>query len=64
MSRGEALNVGLEVAGFRKALDEALELDVEIEMTETPESVEFNRILEEDGPKAALAWRAAQLPAE
>jgi len=31
-------------------------------MTETPESMEFNRILEEDGPKAAIAWRAARLP--
>ena len=60
----KALNVSLEVAGFRKALDEALELDVEIEMTDTPESIEFNRILEEEGPKAAIAWRAAQLPQE
>ena len=59
-----ALNVSLEIAGFRKALDAALELDVEIEMTETPESVAFNRILEEEGPKAALAWRAAQLPGD
>lgn len=59
-----ALNGGLEAAGLRQALDAALELDVEIELTETPESVEFNRILEEDGPKAALEWRAAQLPKE
>ena len=59
-----ALNVSLEAAGIRKALDDALEFDVEIEMTETPESVVFNRILEEEGPKAAIAWRAAQLPKE
>jgi enoyl-CoA hydratase len=59
-----ALNASLEAAGLRRALEAALELDVEIELTETPESVEFNRILEEEGPKAALAWRAAQLPRE
>jgi enoyl-CoA hydratase len=59
-----ALNGSLEAAGLRQALLQALELDVEIEMTDTPESVEFNRILEEDGPKAALEWRAAQLPKE
>ena len=32
------------------------------EIGPTPESVEFNHILEEEGPKAALEWRAAQLP--
>ena len=59
-----ALNGSLEAAGLRQALDQAFELDVEIELSETPESVEFNRILEEEGPKAAIAWRAAQLPKE
>jgi enoyl-CoA hydratase len=59
-----ALNVSLEAAGLMQALDQALELDVEIELTETAESIEFNRILEEDGPKAALEWRAARLPKE
>jgi len=57
-----ALNRSLEAAGLRQALEGALEIEVEIELTETPESVEFNRILEEEGPKAALEWRAAQLP--
>jgi len=59
-----ALNSSLEAAGLRQALEAALEIEVEIELTETPESVEFNRILEEKGPKAALEWRAAQLPRE
>jgi enoyl-CoA hydratase len=45
---------------MRQALAEALETDVEIETTDTPESRTFNDILASDGPKAALAWRAAQ----
>jgi enoyl-CoA hydratase/carnithine racemase len=57
-----ALNYGLEVAGMREALETALEIDIEIESTETPESREFNRIMDADGAKAALAWRALQLP--
>lgn len=58
----KALNLSAESAGLHAALDQALELDVEIELTETPESAEFNRILNEEGPKAAIAWRAARLP--
>ena len=54
-----AIHRSLEAAGLREALEEALEIDLEIELSETPESVEFNRILEEEGPKAALAWRAS-----
>ncbi|MND00117.1 hypothetical protein D3C83_186200 [compost metagenome] len=44
--------------GFREALLEALEIDVQIETTRTPESREFDEILRRDGVKAALAWRA------
>jgi enoyl-CoA hydratase len=58
----KAINMSAEVAGLRKALENALEIDMQIETTETPESREFNRILGEEGPKAALRWRAAQLP--
>ena len=58
----KALNLSVESAGLRSALEQALEIDVEIEMTETPESIEFNRILDEEGPKAAIAWRASRLP--
>lgn len=56
----KALNRSLDIAGLKKALLEALEIDIEIEVTETPESREFNRILDTEGPKAALAWRAAR----
>lgn len=59
----KALNRTLEIGGLSQALEEALEVDIEIELTETPESREFNRILGADGPRAALAWRARQLPA-
>ena len=46
----------------RDALLAALETDLEIETTETPESERFNEIRVADGLKAALAWRATQLP--
>jgi len=58
----KALNRSLDIAGLKIALSEALEIAIEIEATETPESAKFNRILEAEGPKAALAWRAAQSP--
>jgi enoyl-CoA hydratase len=58
----KALNRSLDIAGLKRALIEALELDIEIETTETAESAAFNSILDAEGPKAALAWRAAQLP--
>lgn len=58
----KALNLSAESAGLHAALDQALEILVEIEMTETPESMEFNRVLNDEGPKAAIAWRAARLP--
>jgi len=58
----KAINLSAEVAGLRQALDDALKIDVEIESTQTRESMEFNRIMEAEGPKAALKWRAAQLP--
>jgi enoyl-CoA hydratase len=57
-----ALNRSAEIAGLRQALNDALETDIEIETTETPESKAFNEILAAEGPKAALRWRAAQLP--
>lgn len=56
----QAINRGAEIAGLRRALEEALEVDMRIETTETPESREFNAILEKDGLKAALDWRAAR----
>ena len=58
----KAINHSLETAGMRDALRAALNTDIEIETTETPVSQTFNEILESRGPKAALAWRDAQLP--
>jgi enoyl-CoA hydratase/carnithine racemase len=52
-----AINRSLEAAGMRQALWQALELDVIIETTDTPESREFNAILARDGARAAVAWR-------
>jgi enoyl-CoA hydratase len=58
----EAIHRSLEAAGFRRALETAFEYDVRIETTSTPESETFNTIMARDGLKAALAWRASQLP--
>ncbi len=58
----KAINHSLETAGMRDALRSALETDVEIETTETPQSLAFNEILTSRGPNAALAWRVAQGP--
>jgi enoyl-CoA hydratase len=58
----KAINDSMETAGMRNALQKALDVDIEIETTDTPESIAFNEVLESDGLKAALAWRAAQLP--
>lgn len=56
----QAINRSYEIAGMRDALLEALELDIEIESTETAQSREFNEILRTKGTKAAIAWRDAQ----
>ena len=53
----QAINTSLEFMNMREAMLKALDIDVEIETTETPESKEFNRILAEQGTKAALEWR-------
>jgi len=52
-----AVNRSYEAMGLRRALDQAFDLGVETEATETPESKAFNEILARDGAKAALAWR-------
>ncbi len=58
----KAIRRTVEIAGMRQALAEALETDIEIDTTATPESITFNDILASYGPKAAFAWRDAQLP--
>lgn len=52
-----AINETCERMGMREALLLALERDVEIECTQTPESAAFNKVLAEQGPRAAIQWR-------
>lgn len=59
-----AVNRSCEIAGMRRALLDALELDVIIEATETDQTRQFREILRREGTKAALAWRAAARVAE
>ena len=56
----QAINRSLDIGGMRQALQQALELTVMIETSETAESREFNAILKRDGAKAAIAWRSAR----
>jgi len=53
----QAINSAYEIPGMRNALEHALELDVIVESTTTEESRRFNEILENEGTKAAIAWR-------
>jgi enoyl-CoA hydratase len=55
-----SINRAWEAAGFREALEANVDLDAEIESAEVPERQEFNRIREEQGLKAAVAWRDAR----
>jgi enoyl-CoA hydratase len=55
-----AINRAWESAGFREALMANVDIDVMIETAEVPERKEFNRIREEKGLKAAVAWRDAR----
>jgi enoyl-CoA hydratase len=56
----KAIHRSLETAGLRRALQDALDLDIRIETTDTPESTAFNDVLEKEGLKSALNWRARQ----
>lgn len=56
----QAVNRSYEIMGFRQALLQALELDVAVEMSDSPEGREFREIQKRDGLKAALAWREAR----
>jgi enoyl-CoA hydratase len=59
----KAINRGMEIGGMQQALEEALEIDVQVESTETEDSRKFNEILEEHGTRAALSWRAGKFVA-
>lgn len=56
-----AINRSSEISGMKTALAEALEVDIEVELTETDESREFNRILRTQGARAAIAWRRTHI---
>jgi enoyl-CoA hydratase len=53
-----AIHRSLEIAGLRSALQDALDLDIRIETTDTAESIAFNDVLGKEGLKSALNWRA------
>jgi enoyl-CoA hydratase/carnithine racemase len=53
-----ALKRGLEIAGFRNAINAGQEIVNTLYATETEVGREFRRIADADGMKAALAWRA------
>jgi enoyl-CoA hydratase len=59
-----ALNRAWDVAGFRAAMAANTELDVMIETANLPTRDEFRRITQEDGLKAAIAWRDARFRGE
>ena len=57
----KAINRSYQIMGMAQALDAGLETSIEIETTETEIRREFNRILREQGFKAALDWREERL---
>lgn len=57
----QAINRTYEIMGMHRALQQGAETSVKIETLATPLRREFNRILMEQGMKAALAWREARL---
>lgn len=59
-----AVNRAWDVAGFRAALAANVELDVMIETANLPARDEFRRITNEQGLKAAIAWRDARFRGE
>ncbi len=55
-----AVNRAWDVAGFRVAMAANVELDTIIETANLPQRDEFRRITQEQGLKAAIAWRDAR----
>lgn len=55
-----SINRVWQLAGLRAALDANTELDVMIETANLPARDEFRRITQEEGLKAAIAWRDAR----
>jgi enoyl-CoA hydratase len=59
-----AVNRAWDVAGFRSSMAANTELDVMIETANLPARDEFRRITQEQGLKAAIAWRDARFRGE
>jgi enoyl-CoA hydratase len=57
----QAINQSYEIMGLSQALTMGADTSVRIETLETELRRQFNRILREQGMKAALAWREARL---
>jgi enoyl-CoA hydratase len=57
----QMVNRTLDGAGFRRSLVESVDLSAIIEGARTPERVEFDRLREEEGLGAAIAWREGRL---
>jgi enoyl-CoA hydratase len=55
-----SINRVWQLSGLRAALDANIELDVMIETANLPARDEFRRITQEEGLKAAIAWRDAR----
>ncbi len=59
-----SINRAWELAGVREAISANVELDVMIEAANLPQRDEFRRITQEQGLKAAIAWRDARFRGE
>ncbi|MEM7564651.1 MAG: enoyl-CoA hydratase/isomerase family protein, partial [Pseudomonadota bacterium] len=57
----KAVNHTYEIMGLEQSLRMAAETSIRLETLETELRREFNRILREDGMKAALAWRESRI---
>jgi enoyl-CoA hydratase len=56
----QAINRSYEAMGLSSALKTALDIDVLLNSGSSPEKKEFARIRDEQGLKAAIAWRDAR----
>jgi enoyl-CoA hydratase len=57
----QAINRSYDIMGMRQAMEQALELDVLVEATDTPESRAFYDMVASQGARAAIAWRRARI---
>lgn len=57
----QAINRSYDIMGMRQAMEQALELDVIVEASDTPESRAFYDMVAARGAKAAIAWRRARI---